>query len=213
MTNRKFNVSTDASSIKIEGNLYLEAVRLVLSSIHQLSFVRSYQDINIDFSLCQQIDPGAALAIISRVSSCRLEGVDFEVVLLANIDIKRLFGGRRFDPFDYVEKVYEADDNVTMIFRVQEEIQSYGSRYAGRSIRTKIENLMDMDTSKVINISLSGIEIISSSFADEAFAKIIQSKGFDLFKDRLRLSGSSHNVDAIIGRSVRQRMQESPHWK
>ena len=97
------------------------------------------------------------------------------------------FKGNKYTPVDYVETKYEVFEDNKIIFKLQDESASFGSRVSGKPIRTKLSNLLHMAKECKVYIDFEGIPIISSSFADEAFAKLFLEAGPVEFMQNLNL--------------------------
>ena len=128
--------------------------------------------------------------------------VDYEGLLEQAL----IFKGRSHDPeFDYVERLYHADgDHVR--FKVNEELNAFGTREAGRRARTKIENLMDRRRTPV-EFDFSGVHLISSSFADEVFGKLFAELGPIAFGHLCRFAEVDRTVQGLIDRAIMQRIK------
>jgi hypothetical protein len=117
------------------------------------------------------------------------------------------FDGIPHNPaFDYIEQVYENEDNDDFVFQISDEAASLGSREAARSVATKLENLLNMNPSSKIILDFAGVNIVSSSFADEVFGKLFKTMGPLAFMSRLEFKNMDRTVRALIDRSIRQRM-------
>src|SRR6266403_4200064 len=68
------------------------------------------------------------------------------------------------------------DSSDEIVFKVNDELSTFGSRDAGKQARNKIENLMDRGRAS-ITFDFSEIHLISSSFADEVFGKMFVALG------------------------------------
>lgn len=76
-------------------------------------------------------------------------------------------------PVDYIEVKYEQDDLKSIVFKITEQALSFRSRPAGRPVRTKLGNLVASCPGQTLYIDFENITVISSSFADEVFGKIV----------------------------------------
>ncbi|MDD4729269.1 MAG: STAS-like domain-containing protein [Dysgonamonadaceae bacterium] len=83
-----------------------------------------------------------------------------------------------------------------------------GTRQSGERIRNEIINLNN-ESGKIIEIDFSGVAVISSSFADELIGKLVVRYGFFNFNQIFRLKNMNEIVQAIVHRSVSQRMADS----
>jgi STAS-like domain of unknown function (DUF4325) len=118
-----------------------------------------------------------------------------------------IFKGRQHNPSgDYVERVYEGSTN-EIHFRVTTELNTFGTREAGRLARTKIENLMDRGRASIV-FDFSDINLISSSFADEVFGRLFVDLGPIKFGQLCRFKNVDPTVQKLIDRAVTQRIRQ-----
>lgn len=115
--------------------------------------------------------------------------------------------GRKYDtPADYVETNYEGLGDNEIIFKLKDEAVSFGSRVSGRPIRTKLANLLQMTHGGKVYIDFEGIPIISSSFADEAFAKLFLQAGPVEFMQKFEFVNAIETVTQLINKAINQRV-------
>ncbi len=113
----------------------------------------------------------------------------------------------RLDSADYVELRYEDATDDVLNFVVRKEAGSVGSRFSGRSTRTKIENLMTMYPDYPINVDFDGVSIVSSSFADEFLGKLFVRIGALRFMNAIRLRGVCPTVRSVVDQAILQRVK------
>lgn len=116
------------------------------------------------------------------------------------------FKGRKYIPVDYVETTYEGIEDNKIIFKLIEEADSFGSRISGKPVRTKLSNLFQMAPECKVYIDFEGIPIISSSFADEAFAKLFLEAGAVEFMQKFEFVNAMETVTQLINRAISQRV-------
>jgi hypothetical protein len=116
------------------------------------------------------------------------------------------FGGQSYIPVDFVETNYEADTNGGLIFVMQKESNSFGSRPAGSPVRKRLKNLFDMSGRNKIYIDFEGIPLISSSFADEVFGKLFAEVGPLGFMQKFEFLNLSQTVRQLIDKAIAQRI-------
>jgi hypothetical protein len=86
-----------------------------------------------------------------------------------------VFRGRVHEPGnDYIESHYDQVDE-KIVFYLLTEVEGFGRDF-GRRARQKIDNVL-VDKANSILFDFSGIPLISSSFADEVFAKLFAELG------------------------------------
>ena len=116
------------------------------------------------------------------------------------------FGGKKYSPVDYVESNYEENDREELVFSLAEECRSFGTRVSGTPIQRKLFNLYKMNPGLLIKIDFTGVALMSSSFADEAFAKLFLKIGPIKFMSTIKLVGMGTTVASLVDRAIEQRM-------
>jgi hypothetical protein len=115
------------------------------------------------------------------------------------------FQDLRHSPTDYIFLHYQTDsEDGALHFNVSKEAESVRSRAAGKPMRQQLSNLLRM-TSEQVRVDFGGLPVVSSSFADEAIAKLILEVGLDEFRRRVRLIGVTSTVQSIISKAIAQR--------
>jgi hypothetical protein len=117
------------------------------------------------------------------------------------------FRGVKYSPVDFVELKYESNDAGDIHFKLIEECSSFGSRVSGKPVQTKLLNLLKMSGSGVILVDFTGVPLLSSSFADEAFGKLFLSVGPVKFMQRVRLHNMMGTVEGLVNKAIAQRMK------
>ena len=114
-------------------------------------------------------------------------------------------------PLDYIEMHYEEWNTEldVVIFKIKEESDSCGSRVAGTPVRMRLIQVARMCPKAKVNIDFSGIEIISSSFADEVIAKLYCEVGPMTFMSRFVFVSTSEVVKNLIDKAIMQRVSSS----
>ncbi len=124
-----------------------------------------------------------------------------------NLIIDDLLGlnQRKFDPVDRIELKYEVNSDEVIHFRLKEEAESLGSRVAGKKVRTTLRNLIACSECK-IRVDFSGINLISSSFADEVLGKLFLELGPIGFSNRIELARVETTVKLLVEKAISQRI-------
>ena len=102
---------------------------------------------------------------------------------------------------DIIEMKYEQDDE-TLKVSIGDEAESCGSRRSGFEVRTKIINLLNMNASAKLICDMSGIGVISSSFADELFGKLAEQLGWEAYKQRVGIVNATRINGMLIGKAI-----------
>jgi anti-anti-sigma regulatory factor len=117
-----------------------------------------------------------------------------------------VFRGRVHEPGnDYIESHYDQVDE-KIVFYLLTEVEGFGSRDFGRRARQKIDNVL-VDKANSILFDFSGIPLISSSFADEVFAKLFAELGPLEFMRRCSFRSVDPTVKRLIDKAIEQRMK------
>jgi hypothetical protein len=116
------------------------------------------------------------------------------------------FKGEIHHPVDSIETAYELDSIEAMRFIMKDESESFGSRAAGEPVRTKLANLASMGGNKKIYVDLCEIPLISSSFADEVFGKLVYELRLVGFMHRFEIINATDTVASLINRAIEQRL-------
>jgi len=113
------------------------------------------------------------------------------------------FRGEQYTPgYTYVDRATEKD---VVVLRLKEESQSFGSREAGRGLKTKIMTLARSSGGRIV-LDLANVPLISSSFADEVFGKVFSELGPMNFMSKVQIVGTNRVVRQLIDRAIAQRM-------
>lgn len=144
---------------------------------------------------------------LSREQGCAI--VDFQLDYENNVSIAEAlkFNGKSYEPVNL--KIEELENDKGEIeFILLEKSSGFGTRQAGERIRNQILNI-HQQSNQVIVIDFKGVELISSSFADELLGKLVVEFGFFGFNNLIRMRNMNSLVQNIVQRSVSQRMAES----
>ena len=131
--------------------------------------------------------------------------IDFQIDASQDIDIKAALGG--YKPVNLFLENLENDTGEHCIL-IKDHTSGTGTRIAAEKVRTFVINVINMGASPVI-LDFSGIAIISSSFADEFIGKLVVMYGFYGFQSIIRIKNMNEVSQAILHRSVAQRMMNS----
>ena len=80
-----------------------------------------------------------------------------------------------------------------------------GTRFAGASVREKIEAAFESTDKFIFNFT--GVETVSNSFADECFAKLIFKFEMGDIKEKTTFEGASPFIKAVIANAFKERLQ------
>jgi anti-sigma regulatory factor (Ser/Thr protein kinase) len=135
--------------------------------------------------------------------------VRWSISLDANDIISRalVIGGRSHEiGFDYFDKIVDPErDSVRL--KLKEEFKSFGSREAGREAYSKFKNVLNWGSNSILELSFSGINIISSSFADEVFGRLFVDLGPIVFMNRIKIVDAESEILGIIDKAISKRFR------
>ncbi|RUU77272.1 DUF4325 domain-containing protein [Mesorhizobium sp. M7A.F.Ca.MR.362.00.0.0] len=118
-----------------------------------------------------------------------------------------VFRGKIYKPsYTYFDKI---DDLEKVTIKLLDESNAFGTREIAKPVRLKIENVL-RNSDTFIDIDMDGVELISSSFADEVFGKLFYALGPLNFTQRVRIVNGSRVVSQLIDRAISQRMALRP---
>lgn len=146
------------------------------------------------------------LSYISNSNGCTMVGfqLDYNNPIALN---EILFRGRSYDFLDLNLQMMETITGETL-FRIIEHSDSFGTRDAGLKMRNEILNIIKQADTTII-LDFEGVDIVSSSFADELLGKLVVSLGFFGFNKLVKMKGMNPDLQAVVQRSVGQRMAEA----
>lgn len=118
------------------------------------------------------------------------------------------FKGRLHEPaYDLIEKEFETDDDNIFLIKLSDHVVSVGSRESGKRISNLIANVLHMSGGAKINIDFDDIFMVSSSFADECFGRLVSQLGPAEFFSRVTFLNTDSALRSIIDRSIMQRLK------
>jgi hypothetical protein len=119
------------------------------------------------------------------------------------------FPGIPYSRFDIIDAKYETEDGSALTMRLAEETAGFGTRGAGRQVRTKCINLLNAEPDKPLVLNWEGVPLISSSFADEAVGKLFVELGPTGFMARVRNAGMERLVRVLVDKAIMQRTAQA----
>lgn len=122
------------------------------------------------------------------------------------IDLPKALWGH--ETVSYTELHFE-DELGDLVFRLRDYASSFGNRITGEKIRTLVLNLLRQSPGHSVLIQMDDIGIISSSFADELFGKLMVELGALDFTRTIKVSNLNPWCKNIIDRAIGQRMAQT----
>ena len=131
--------------------------------------------------------------------------VDFQLDYSKEINVAKALNG--YMPTDYWLENVESE-NGDVVIHVASESSGTGTRQAAEKLRTLALNTVLADRKRVI-LDFSGVNLVSSSYADELVGKTIGKYGFGFFLNHFAIKNLSNTNTMILNRSVQQRMAQT----
>jgi hypothetical protein len=130
--------------------------------------------------------------------------IDFSQKNLLSNALK--FNGKAKSFIDMVELKHESEDEEILYYNLSDDYIYFGSRHGGSFVRNKLLNLFRISGFKYAVVSFENINLISSSFADEAFGKMIFEIGESDFLEKFSFININPLVKEILDKSILQRL-------
>lgn len=109
--------------------------------------------------------------------------------------------------FDYLDKTFDHDDDHYTVY-VRDHVGDTSTRLGGERFRTLIENLAAADDGGGVIVSFADVSVISSSFADEVFAKLAERRGSEWLRRRVLVQRANEVIQGIISREIASRLNQ-----
>ncbi|MFE6472086.1 STAS-like domain-containing protein [Streptomyces rochei] len=91
--------------------------------------------------------------------------------------------------------------------RVADFEEGLGTRRSAEQIRNRLANLLSLGAQR-LTLDFAGVNVVSSSFADEVLGKLALEMGIVSFMSRFELRGMTPTISAIVNRAISQRIAE-----
>lgn len=167
-----------------------------------------------------QMDSGHARIFYSRHQdsvSARVEKIPYSGCLvhwsvgLGDPELLRkalVFDGKEHQIYyDIIDKHFTQDDSTFRLF-VRDHASDTSTRVGGERFRNLIENLASDSEGNGVIISFADVSVISSSFADEVFAKLAERRGAEWLRRRVHIERANDTIRGIISREISSRMRD-----
>jgi hypothetical protein len=117
------------------------------------------------------------------------------------------FGSRRDVPLDILDVHYdELIDDGYLVFSIEDECRSFGSRREGAIARVRLENVVRSMQLEGVVFDCSHVGVMSSSFADELIARFCVKYASSSIGSKIKLKNCDPVNLGIIQRSLSQRI-------
>ena len=152
---------------------------------------------------------GSDVTVYKRREAQRFRGtvVYAEIGLDSRFHLSEALGfhGAPAEPTDVIELQYQTERGDAVVLKLGEESTGFGSRPAGRQLRTKCLNLLNAEPTKPLLLDWNAVPLVSSSFADELVGKLFASLGPLAFSARVRNVGMEAMVRGLVDKAIMQR--------
>lgn len=92
-----------------------------------------------------------------------------------------------------------------MVLQFSKYGKSLGSRVLGSEIRSKVEE--SLRSKKQVTFDFKGVGVVSNSFADECFAKILLKFNINEIQKNTKFINVNEFVGAVISSALQQRLR------
>ncbi len=96
-----------------------------------------------------------------------------------------------------------------MIIKFSEINTSLGTRNLGSGIREQVISELQAKYDEPIVFDFQDVEIISHSFADECFGKLVELVGLDFTKNHTTFKNANSMVSMVIKQAIQERMRSA----
>lgn len=137
--------------------------------------------------------------------------VDFQLNYAEDMSLDKalVFRGKQYEMINLHFENLE-DDYGRINYRISERSEGTGTRESAIRVKNEVLNILS-EEQKPITLDFTGVEVISSSFADELIAKLFLSFGLFQFNNLIKIRGLDASQQNILQRSVLQRIIEDVH--
>lgn len=130
--------------------------------------------------------------------------LEFQLKYSKSVNIVKALEGHK--PLNkFIDDLSEYPDQV--IYKITDRPYGHSTRPAGERVRKELINLSE-EVEKKIVIDFVGINVISSSFADEVIAKLVSKYGVVGFSQHFALRGMSEVVADLIETAIHDRLSK-----
>ncbi len=131
--------------------------------------------------------------------------IDFQIDLNKEIELSKALWGHC--PTNIRLEKMESDLGKHVV-SVKSESRGTGTRHSAQALRNFVLNMVSEGASNIC-LDFSDVSLITSSYADELVGKLVTHFGFYQYQRIFKLENMSDTIQAILHRSVAQRMAQS----
>lgn len=107
--------------------------------------------------------------------------------------------------YDYIDKKYPSDPENNVSYVMRDHCKSFRLRAQGTLMHNELLNLVTYSNANKVVVDFSDISVISSSFADEVFGKLVKKIGFMETIQKLDFRNVNSTVKELVERAFQQR--------
>lgn len=128
--------------------------------------------------------------------------IDFQLDFGSPIDFTSLWGDL---PAPINIRCESLEDSASrVVINIAEQGIGTSTRASGAQVRTMASNML-LNQDQDVVLDFSGVTMVSSSFADEAVAKVLADRHIPLAPSRFKTHGTTPTIDLIINDTLRSR--------
>lgn len=147
------------------------------------------------------------LPFVSSQNQCTT--IDFQLNYAKDMSLgdSLFFRGKKYEIVNLLLERYE-DDYGHVSYKIKEHAEGTGTRQAAIRVKNEIINII-REEKKPITLDFDGVDVMSSSFADELLAKLFIDLGLFQFNLLVKLINIEESLQMLLHKSVLQRIVES----
>lgn len=130
--------------------------------------------------------------------------VDWQLDLSSSVDINDVLETSKYEDV-LLEKII--DDNDEYRVKIRDLGPDIATRGSAAKTRTRLVNYLNAGAPYLV-LDFQGVNLVSSSFADEVLGKLAVELGTEPFQRRIKYDNLSQIVEGIIKRAIHQRRTE-----
>lgn len=149
----------------------------------------------------------SSLPFVSYQNQCTT--IDFQLNYSKDMSLgdALFFKGKKYEIVNLLLERYE-DDYGHVSYKIKEHAEGTGTRQAAIRVKNEIINII-REEKKPITLDFEGVDVMSSSFADELLAKLFIDLGLFQFNLLVKLKNIDESLQMLLHKSVLQRIVES----
>lgn len=132
--------------------------------------------------------------------------VEMQLDTHAAINVQKALWGHK--PLSNTELLFGNEEG-DLVLRLRDYAANFGNRPTGARMRNLIKNVLVENPGRRVRVLLEDVTLVSSSFADELFGKLVAEMGIIDFASLIALQGLNPLCKSIIDSVIQQRLAQN----